>query len=72
MDLLAAPRRRPLAGAGLVVAAGWTVVVVIECLTTYPLDRGGAYANLVQILSSAGPGVFGVAAFTWLLERAAG
>jgi hypothetical protein len=72
MEVLVALRRRPVAGVGLVVAAGWIVVVVVECLTTYPLDRGGVYANLVQILAFAGPGVFGVAAFAWLLERAAG
>jgi hypothetical protein len=64
-------RRRPVSCAGLVVAAAWIVVVAVECYTTYPLDRGGAYAYLVQVASFAGPGVFGVAAFTWLLERVA-
>jgi hypothetical protein len=68
----AAPRRRPVAGAGLVVAAAWIVVVAVECHSTYPLDRGGVYTYLVQVASFAGPGVFGVAAFTWLLERVAG
>ena len=71
VEVFARLRRRPLAGIGLVVALAWIAVAALECFTTHPLDRGGAYAYLVQVASFAGPGVFGVAAFTWLLERAA-
>jgi hypothetical protein len=70
VEVLIALRRRPVAGAGLVVAAAWIVLVAVECFTTYPFDRGGVYAELNQTLDFAGPGVFGVAALVWLLERA--
>lgn len=71
MKVLAALRRRPVAGVGLVVAAAWIVLVAVECFTTYPFDRGGPYAEVNQIVDFAGPGVLGVAALVWLLERAA-
>lgn len=45
--------------------------MAVECFTTYPFDRGGPYAEVNQIVDFAGPGVLGVAALVWLLERAA-
>jgi hypothetical protein len=70
VTLFVAFRRRPITGVGLVVAVGWIVLVAVECFTTHPWDRGGLYANLAQTLSLAGPGIFGVAALVWLVERA--
>lgn len=71
VEVLVAFRRRPIAGVGLAVVAAWIVLVAVECFTTYPFDRGGLYAELNQMVDFAGPGVFGVAALVWLLERAA-
>jgi hypothetical protein len=70
VEVLIAFRRRPIAGVGLVVVAAWILLVAFECFTTYPFDRGGLYAELNQMVDFAGPGVFGVAALVWLLERA--
>jgi hypothetical protein len=70
VEVLVAFRLRPIAGVGLVVAAAWIVLVAFECFTRYPFDRGGVYAELNQAVDFAGPGVFGVAALVWLLERA--
>lgn len=69
--VLAAVGRRPVAGVGFVVALAYVALVVVESTTTSPWDHGGLYVELVSIVSLAWEGVVGVAAFVWLLERAA-
>jgi hypothetical protein len=69
--VLAAFGRRPVAAVGLLTAVAWIVVVAVESATTYPWDRGGWYAVLVTASGLILPGVAGVAALVWLLERAA-
>lgn len=61
--------RRPVAGIGLLVAAGWVVIVAVECFTMSPWDTGGWYGHFVEAAGFAWRGVVGVAAFVWLLEQ---
>jgi hypothetical protein len=70
--VLIAFARRPAAGVGLTLAVVWVGVVAAECYAVSPWDGGGWYARAVETADFAWRGVAGLAAFVWLLERAAG
>ncbi|HEY3766406.1 MAG TPA: hypothetical protein VGL44_14700 [Gaiellales bacterium] len=67
--VLAALRRRPVAGTGVALAALWLVIVAVEITTSPPYERAGWYATLLSVVDSALRGVLGAAALVWLIEH---
>ncbi len=67
--MIAALRRRPVAGTGVVLATVWLAVVVFEVTTSRIYDREDWYGILVTVADMSLRGVLGAAALVWLVEH---